>query len=302
MVREHATFRVVGVVALAVAASAWTVTAGSLGSKIVFEGDRAGVWGLSVMNADGSGIVDLPGLPGADAAWSPNGQRIAFEADPNGDGNLEVFVADADGSNVRQLTDAPGADFWPDWFPDGHHLAFTSFRSGIPNIHVVNVDSLEVTALTDDGVFGSFQPDVSPNGREVVFMRSPQFEPPTIWKVDVGSLILTPLTLPGPHEDTDAQWSPNGKRIVFSSNRGGTYEIWSMDQNGDGVAQLTAAPGRDGNPTFSPDGQQIAWWKFRGGQGDIWVMNSDGSGAVNITNTPGVTEGFPDWHQGHLRR
>src|SRR5262245_29642814 len=107
--------------------------------KIVFEGDRAGAWGLSVMRPDGTAISDFAGLPpvSADGAWSPNGKLIAFEADPNLDDDLEVFVMNADGTNVRQLTNSPGRDYWPAWFPNGQHIVFTSFRSGVPNLWIM---------------------------------------------------------------------------------------------------------------------------------------------------------------------
>jgi Tol biopolymer transport system component len=272
------------------------------GSRIAFEGDRSGTWGLSVMQPDGSSITDLPAPPGAaDVSYSPDGKRVAFEGDPNGDGNLEVFVMNTDGTNLIQLTDSPAWDYWPDWFPNGKQIAFTSFRDGSPRIYVMNADGSDQHVVTDpdDFEFGSVQPNVSSNGKQIVFLRNRQFEDPTIWTIDVDGRNLTELTPPGPHADLDPQFSPNGKQIVFASNRGGTFEIYVMNADGSDVAQLTTSAGGDFNPTFSPDGRQIAWGKQRFGSGDIWIMNRDGSGQVNVTNSPQF-EGFPDWHQGHL--
>lgn len=303
MVREtrSGSTRVLVAVVLCSWAATLTTSAGPSGSKIAFEGDHFGGWGLAAMQPDGSGIVNLNAPAGAaDASWSPNGQQVAFEADPDGDGDLEIFIMNADGSNVRQLTDSPGWDFWPDWFPNGRQLAFTSLRTGVPNIYVMNVDGSEQQALTADAELGCFEPDVSPDGKDVLATCSPQFEPPAVWKISVADGAMTALTQPGLHEDLSPQWSPDGKRVVFSSSRTGVHKIWIMDADGANLAQLTRVPGRDFNPTFSPDGRQIAWWKFRADQGDVWIMNADGSGPVNITNTPATTEGFPDWHQGHL--
>ena len=268
--------------------------------QIAFEGDRFGGWGLAAMKPDGSGIRNLNAPFGAaDASWSPNGKRVAFEADPNGDGNLEVFVMNADGSGLRQLTDSPGRDYWPDWFPSGQQIAFTSERTGVPNIYVMDADGGDQRAITDDTAFASVQPNVSPNGKQIVFQRESPTEPPTIWVIDSDGSAPHQLTSSGPHVDLDPQWSPDGKTIVFSSDRGGTFEIYVMDADGANTVQLTASAGADFNPTFSPNGQQIAWWKLRGGQGDVWTMNRDGSGQVNLTNSPAF-EGFPDWHQGQL--
>jgi Tol biopolymer transport system component len=269
---------------------------------IGFEGDTFSPWGLSAMEPDGSGVVDLQApLGAADLSWSPNGQRVAFEADPNGDGNLEVFVMDADGTNLLQLTDSAGRDYWPDWFPDGQRIAFTSERNGAPNIYVMNADGSDQVALTDDPDVANMQPDVSPNGQHILFQRESFVEPPTIWVMNADGSDRHALTAQGLHADTDPQWSPNGRTIVFSSNREGTFEIYVMEADGADPVQLTASPGADITPTFSPDGQHIAWSKIRGIQGDIWLMNRDGSGQVNITNSPQF-EGFPDWHQGNLRK
>ena len=269
--------------------------------KLAFEGDRFGEWGLAAMRPDGSGIVNLDALPGAaDVSWSPNGKKVAFEADPNNDGNLEVFVMNADGSNLVQLTDSPDRDYWPDWFPNGKQIAFTSSRSGVPHIYVMNADGSDQHALTSGDEMACLEPDVSPNGKQVVFSCETPTEPPTIWVANADGSNAQQLTVPGPGVDINPQWSPNGKTIVFSSNRTGTFEIYLMSADGNHQVQLTSSPGGDFNPTFSPDGQSIAWWKERFGQGDVWTMNRDGSDQVNITNSPEF-EGFPDWHQGSLR-
>ena len=64
---------------------------------------------------------------GADASWSPDGrQRIAFGADPEGDGNVDIFVMNVDGSALRQLTTSPGLDIWPDWLRGGQQIVFAS--------------------------------------------------------------------------------------------------------------------------------------------------------------------------------
>ncbi len=58
-----------------------------------------------------------------DVAWSPDGSQIAFCAG-NETGNFDLYLADADGSNLRQITDTPGDEFAPAWSPDGRSLAY----------------------------------------------------------------------------------------------------------------------------------------------------------------------------------
>lgn len=84
------------------------------------------------------------------ADWSPDGTQIAFMSDRSG--NLDVYVMDADGSNVVQITSDPAFDNIPAWSPDGTLLAFTSNRSGATEVWLANADgSGGLTQLTSAG-------------------------------------------------------------------------------------------------------------------------------------------------------
>ena len=74
---------------------------------------------------------DADGSP----SWSPDGQRIAF--DSNRDGDWELYVMNADGSEVRKLTQNDGSDYYPAWSPDGQRIAFQSDRDGDFEIYVL---------------------------------------------------------------------------------------------------------------------------------------------------------------------
>jgi TolB protein len=83
-------------------------------------------------------------------AWSPDGRRIAFRR-MLGETNSEVFVADSDGSNIRNLTKHPAFDGWPAWSPDGTKIAFASNRNANYQIFVMNADGsgVRLVANTD---------------------------------------------------------------------------------------------------------------------------------------------------------
>jgi TolB protein len=122
-------------------------------------------------------------------SWSPDGTRIAFMSQTwNGaGGNYEIFVMNADGSGVRQLTDVPGDDGWPAWSPDGTKIVFTSLRddcaftdrAGCKNLddigeyhalYVMNADGSNQTRVTE--VFGQFAV-WSPDGEFIAFTPAP---------------------------------------------------------------------------------------------------------------------------------
>src|SRR5262249_8993218 len=79
--------------------------------------------------------------PGLDArpAWSPDGTRIAFTS--NRDGNYELYVIDADGSNLRNITSHPARDDYAAWHPDGRRLLFVSDRDSGSDLYLIEVTS-----------------------------------------------------------------------------------------------------------------------------------------------------------------
>jgi Tol biopolymer transport system component len=128
------------------------------GKMIAFRSDRDGYAQIYAMNADGSDQIRIsPGgdseviaPPATDAfpAWSPDGERIAF--DHNIPGNAEIYVMNADGSDRRPLTDDPAPNGGPTWSPTGQQIAFRSSRNGNPEIYVMNADGSGQTRLTNN--------------------------------------------------------------------------------------------------------------------------------------------------------
>jgi TolB protein len=102
-----------------------------------------------VMNADGSGLRRLTREAGVNysfPSWSPDGRKILFVSDR--DGNFEVYVMNADGSGRRNLTRHPGHDSDPAWSPDGRKIAFVTKRDGNFEVYVMNADGSDQQNLT----------------------------------------------------------------------------------------------------------------------------------------------------------
>ena len=109
------------------------------------------------MNADGSGPRRLTRMAQVNyslPSWSPDGRKIVFVSER--DGNFEVYVMNADGSGQQSLTRHPGHDSAPSWSSDGRKIAFTTKRDGNFEVYVMNADGSEQR-----------EPDAQPRARSL---------------------------------------------------------------------------------------------------------------------------------------
>lgn len=146
------------------------------GAQIAFQ--RYGQ-GIFVMNADGTNVRQL--TTGADDSgpdWSPNGDLIAFTRDVDESyygGNLDIFIMDADGTDLINLTDNPSHDSDPNWSPDGMKIVYVrQLAKYTDEIFVMNADGTGRTRLTfSDNWDWNLTPSWSPDGQQIVYARRP---------------------------------------------------------------------------------------------------------------------------------
>jgi TolB protein len=162
------------------------------GDKIVFTSTRNGDLDLYTMNIDGTDVKQITNIPGYDggAFFSPDGKKIVFRASrPRTEEEkkeyetylaqglvapteMEIFVCNADGSDLKQVTNLGKANWAPFYHPSGKKILFSSNHSGTRgfqfNIFMINEDGTELEQVTYDGVFDSF-PMFSPDGKKLVF-------------------------------------------------------------------------------------------------------------------------------------
>jgi Tol biopolymer transport system component len=99
--------------------------------------------------------------------WSPDGQKIAFASDRDGDS--EVYVMNANGSGLVQLTKNNGYDGRPRWSPDGSQLAFETDRDGDWDIYLMNADGSNPHAVTVNAKSSDWMESWSPDGKWLVY-------------------------------------------------------------------------------------------------------------------------------------
>ena len=223
-------------------------------------------------------------------AWSPDRTRIAFHS--YRDGDWDIFLMNADGSNQRRLTDNRASDTFPAWSPDGTQIAFHSHRTGNWDIFLMNADGSNQRRLTDNRA-SDRSPIWSPDGTQIAFVSGRTGNDDIfLMDADGEDEYLRRLTNDsGP--DQSPAWSPDGTQIAFHSHRG-DWDIFLMNADGSNPHRLTYSIASDTFPAWSPDGTQIAFQSYRDGDSDIYVMDADGSNLRRLTNNS-ASDREPAW-------
>jgi TolB protein len=276
-----------------------------LKGRIVFD-DFEDVYAMDV---DGSKVVKVaanPAGPEFDGAWSPDGKWIVYRDSTHGtNNNDEIFVARADGSERRNITNNPANDWGPDWSPDGQTIAFNSDRAGgPPHGYLMKPDGSNVKEIDVAGWVE--YPSFSPDGKKIVFMAAEgsNYE---IYIADLSTGAVEQLT-DSPGHDSWPAWSPDGSTIAFSTVRddcgfappdeecwrsgdiGESFDIWLM--NADGSNERRVSPEFGQFVAWSPDSTKL----LISGYG-LYVVRLDGTGRLEL-RADGIARalgGIPDW-------
>jgi putative hemolysin/dipeptidyl aminopeptidase/acylaminoacyl peptidase len=223
------------------------------GTRIVFTGFGPFNSFIASIRADGSDLVVLSSVPDSDEGfpdWSPDGQQIVFTS--RRDGNNEIYVMDAAGTNPVRLTDSAGDDFAPRWSPDGTQIVFVSDRDqtpGVYDLYRMNADGSNILRLTNDTAI-DYAPDWSPDGARIAY-RTHENGPADIYVMNVDGTGRVNLSN-NPAEDWAPSWSPDGSLILFQTNRDGNWEIYQMAADGSQQINLTNNPADDQLPFWRP--------------------------------------------------
>lgn len=228
------------------------------GTKILFtlrEGPELDFYDsdVYVMNADGTGRMNLTNTPGRDEepAWSPDGSRIAFQS--RRDGSYDIWVMNADGSGQVNLTDMPtNYGQTPVWSPDGDRILFTTANPAgtASELDIMSPDGSGRRRFSDDG--GDASNGVwSPDGSLVAFTTG-RTGRTRIFTLDADGSDPVQVTGDSDSYDDNVSWAPAGDRLAFSNDATGDEDVYVINADGSGLVNLT------NNPAFDFVGPQ-AW-------------------------------------------
>lgn len=273
------------------------------GKKLIFQSSHGDVKcdQMYTMTIDGSDVRMVSTGKGRTTCgfFFPNGKKILYssthlaspECPPRPDfskgyvwavyAGYDIFTANPDGSNLKQLTHTPGYDAEATVSQDGKKIVFTSLRNGDLDIYTMDANGKHVRQLTHElGYDGG--PVFSPDRKWIAYRAYHPGAEKEIedYKELLKQNLIRPTTLElwimkadgsGKRQITHLNaasfapaFFPDGKRIIFSSNQGstggmGNFELYAINPDGTGVEQITYSPGFDGFPMFSPDGKKLVW-------------------------------------------
>ncbi len=239
--------------------------------------------------------------------WSSDGKKIVFESTK--DGRSAIYTIDADGTDLRRLSNGQTADGQPRWSRDGKKVVFYSERDGHMQLYVMNADGSDQRRLTD-GKDLDYLPDLSPKGELVVF-QSRKERPGIahdIYTVRVDGTGRTRMT-DEKYGYTSPKWSPDGKKILLEravvtkkyyrdlsreemGQMKNSTEIIVMDRDGTNIKNLTNNEFEDSTPQWSKNGRTIYFISKRDGSTNVYAMNADGTKVRKVADGKIVTNPF----------
>jgi len=190
-------------------------------------------------------LAKHPGL-NLTASWSPDDRYVVYVREING--NAELSLLDVRTGEETRLTYTPySIESSPCFSPTGREIAFTSDRSGTPQIYIMDVMGANVRRLTFEGSYNDGA-DWSPRGDKICYTSR------VSTGFDIAVIDLAhgkPIYLTSVANNENPNWSPDGYHIVFASNRTGRYQLYTMNWDGSDVRRITNI-GANSAPAWSP--------------------------------------------------
>lgn len=217
-------------------------------------------------------------------AWSPDGATIAFQRVDPASGQFDgLWLAAADGSDLRRVPGTEAADRAPSWSPDGQSLLFESFRDGSAGIYRADLASGEVSAVLAHEPVAYERPAWSPDGEAIAYLLrrvTSAGEVRHLYLADADG--SNPRRLTDLDQVSSVAWSPDGSQLVVAAERTPFASDVLIVNPADGAIQPLTSGAMDVMPTWSPDGAYVAF--VRGGE--LALIRADGTDERVIARLP----------------
>lgn len=238
-------------------------------------------WEIYTMDMDGGNKQRLTNNAFDDLqpAWSPDGSKIAFSS--NRDGNYDIYTMNADGSEVTQITFTPdGYNYDPKWSPDGTKLLIQRSAGTSFDLFTINADGSNLINLAPYQ-FEDANGEWSPDGSKIVFysLRPPSAGIFTM-NADGSNVTKVPNTTSA---DTEAIWTPDGTQLLLCRFAAMNTRLVRINLDGSNPIVLTPGSGNRSYPSFSPDGSKVVYSNDLSSITSIYIMDANGGTETQLT-------------------
>jgi len=304
--RRNSILRIAALLAFGAPCQAGELTGYKLLVTSVRTGDTE-IFVVDPQTGDARNLTRSPTSEDRYPAWSHDGSRVTFTSDR--DGTFNLYVMEADGKNVRRLTDEkpPAVAYMPSWSGNGEQIVFGLDRGG---------RGLMASVAPDGSTFRILGPGrdpcISPHGKRIAFTKRVN-RGFCVFAMDADGRNVRQLTA---HENEIGAvlptWSPDAKKILYADQVGDALEIFVCDADGKNVKQLTSLGKISASAAWSPDMKWIsfrvtdtAYWRseeakeraYREKRPDkrpVWVMGADGSNGSGGALSPQANQAIQD--------
>lgn len=194
--------------------------------------------------------------------------RIAMVG--NMTGAKELYIMNAGGGGLMQITKDRKIVVGPNWGPDGDSILFTSYLRGFPDVYLADIRRGKRDILASYGGLNTGAA-LSPNSRELALILSKDGNPELYIK-NLRSGQLKRLTTTGRATEASPCWSPDGRQIVYVSDQSGTPQLYVISSEGGRPVRISSSGTENVAPDWGPNGL-IACASRSGGRYAIAVIN-----------------------------
>lgn len=265
------------------------------GSKLLTTSIRPGdteVFIFDPVTADALNVTKAPSSEERYPIWMPDGKQVVFTSNREDEKTFNLYIANADGSQVRKLTHETGGAvyYFPSVQEDGRRIWFSITKEEKTMIGYVSPDGKEYREVANgrDGT-------ISPDGKWIAFTQNTGKGFPLFLMKSDGTDVKQITQHIDEIGAVAPAWSPDGKRILYADQVGDFLEIFICDRDGQNVKQLTRLNKISSSAAWSPDGKYItfrvtddAYWRntqtrvkaYEEKTGDkrpVYIMRSDGT-------------------------